>query len=278
MRFSKVFLTGTVIVIILLISIIIMNTGIGNNDVADSYKIIFLHHSTGEVIKNGEVKPIRYVGKFIRQKSSVSKWFDEYNKLNETNYIFEDQFFPKKKVYGWNNYPYDYYNIWVKNAGEKPYLDEPTLEILTKQYDMIIFKHCFPVCDIEENINQPDINSSKKRLENYKLQYQALKKKMYEFPDTKFLLWTGAARVENSLPKERALRAKEFFNWVRTEWNTPGDNIFIWDFYELETKGSLYLNPEFAKSTTDSHPNQSFAKNTFILFCERIVEVINLKN
>ena len=32
--------------------------------------------------------------------------------------------FPKPNPYGWNNYPYDYYNIWVKNAGEELYMEE----------------------------------------------------------------------------------------------------------------------------------------------------------
>ncbi len=39
----------------------------------------------------------------------------------------EEVAFPKSKPYGWNNYPYDYYNIWVNNAGPKPFMKEPTL-------------------------------------------------------------------------------------------------------------------------------------------------------
>lgn len=242
----------------------------------NEYKILFLHHSTGNRIKNAGKTPIRYVSKLIKQKSFVVKWLEEYNKRNGTHYVFEEQFFPKEKPYGWNNYPYDYYNIWVKNAGEEPYLKEPTLEILTKKYNMIVFKHCFPVGDLDEDIKQPDINSPEKRIENYKLQYNALKQKMLEFPDTKFLVWTGAARVEKSTTKERAQRTRSFFDWVRTEWDTPGDNIYIWDFYELETGGSLYLKPEYADSPTDSHPSKMFAKKAAPLLCQRIVEIIEL--
>jgi len=78
--------------------------------------------------------------------------------LNGTNYTITEQFFPRKELYGWNNYPYDYYNIWVKNAGDQPYLNEPTLEILTRQYELIIFKHCYPVSNINEDLNHPVIN------------------------------------------------------------------------------------------------------------------------
>lgn len=70
--------------------------------------------------------------------------------------------------------------------GNKP-MNEPTLEILSKKYNLIIFKHCFPVCNISEDTNHPDINSSEKRIENYKLQYIALKQKLRAFPDTNFL-------------------------------------------------------------------------------------------
>lgn len=245
-----------------------------NKNAEDQYKIIFLHHSTGEVIKNGGKRPIRFIGRFIKQKSSISKWLEKYNLSNKTNYAIDEQYFPKEEIYGWNNYPYDYYNIWVKNAGDKPYLNEPTLEILTKQYNLIIFKHCYPVSNIKEDINQPDINSSEKRIENYKLQYLALKQKLYEFPNTKFLIWTGAVQVESNSTKEQAQRAKTFFDWVRNEWDTPNDNIYIWDFYELETEGTLYLKPEFSRNPNDSHPNQSFAKRVSRLFCVRIVEVI----
>lgn len=238
------------------------------------YRILFLHHSTGDEILNGGKKPIRFIGRFFKQETSVSKWFRKYNKSHATNYRFDHQYFPKNKPYGWRNYPSDYYNIWVKHAGNIPFMTEPTLEILTKKYSLIIFKHCYPVSDIMEDIGQPSIDSSEKRLENYKLQYIALKQKMLEFPNTKFILWTGAAQVEKNSTIEKAQRAKTFFDWVRTEWDTPTDNIFIWDFYHLETEGTLFLKLEFARSPNDSHPNGSFAKKASELFCKRIIEVI----
>jgi hypothetical protein len=238
------------------------------------YKILFLHHSTGEVIKNGGVRQFPLIGRIIKRRPLMSGWFNKYNRLNDTNYVFEDMFFPGKEKYGWQNYPYDYYNIWVKHSGSRPYLNEPTLEMLTEHYSMIIFKHCYPVCNIKEDIKEPDIDSPEKRLENYKLQYIALKQKMLEFPSTKFLIWTGAAQVRNNISEESAKRAKAFFDWVRNDWYNADDNIFLWDFYELETEGTLYLKPEFASSPMDSHPNKSFAGRVYPQFCKRIIEVI----
>lgn len=248
------------------------------NNIEKQYKILFLHHSTGEIIKNGGIHQFPGIGRFINQTPLVSKWLKNYNRSNNTNYVFVDMYFPSKEKYGWKNYPYDYYNIWVKHAGNQPYLNEPTLEILTKHYNLIIIKHCYPVCNIEEDINRPDVDSSKKSLENYKLQYTALKQKMHEFPNTKFLIWTGAAQVESNISEEKAKRAKVFFEWVRKNWYSPDDNIYIWDFYELETEGTLYLKPEYASSPIDSHPNRSFARKVYKQFCKRIVEVIENHN
>jgi hypothetical protein len=259
-----------------LILFIIMVEQCANNNTTPvkESKILFLHHSTGSVIFEGRRKTISILGHTLGGKSDVPKWFAGYNKSNGTEYKITERNFPNEIPYGWSNYPYDYYNIWVKHAGDSLYMGEPTLEILTKQYKIIIFKHCYPVSDILENINKPDIDSQEKRIENYRLQYLALKKKMLEFPKTKFIVWTGAARNETQTNPGNAARAKEFFEWVRDEWDTPDDNIFIFDFESLETEGGLYLKKEYANSQGDSHPNKEFAGKAAPLFCQRIVDVI----
>jgi hypothetical protein len=242
------------------------------------YRILFLHHSTGEVILHAGETPSLLKRKLLGNRSFVSRWLDKYNKENKTNYVFENRYFPKSNLYGWSNYPYDYYNIWVKHAGDEPYKSEPTLEILTPKYDLIIFKHCYPVSDIAENSDQPNIDSETKTIDNYKLQYEALRLKMAEFPETKFLVWTGAARVETAITREQAERAKQFFDWVKSDWIANSTNIFIFDFYTQETEGLLYLKNENAQSPSNSHPGKLFARKAAELFCRRIVEVIEQNN
>lgn len=273
---TKTFLSATLIVIIgiTLFIVVKMTTNSVTSNSNRPYKIIFLHHSTGWTIYQGGKQPNILSRKLFKNRAFVPQWFQKYNQANNTNYQITEQFFPKKEPYGWSNYPYDYYNIWVKNAGPDYFMNEPTLEILTKQYDLIIFKHCFPVSNIDEDSGLPDINSPEKRLENYKLQYQALKNKFQEFPDTKFLLWTGAVQVEGKITREQALRTKEFVDWVRNEWDVQGDNVFLWDFYALETEGDLFLKQENATNPADSHPGSAFAEKAAELFCQRIVNVI----
>lgn len=252
------------------------------SDILDK-RIIFLHHSTGDIIWHGKnpsrltnmAKRInREFAEKIRKKPVLLKYFDRYNRENNKTYLIEDKIFPKASPYGWNNYPYDYYNIWVKNAGKQPYMEEPTLEILTKDYDVIIFKHCFPSSNIKPNKDTANINSNLKTLSNYKLQYRAIKEKLSEFPDTKFIVFTGAVQVKSKISEEEAERAKEFNNWVIKEWDSSSDNIYLWDLYRLQTEGGIYFKDEYAKTLNDSHPNDKFAKKAAKLFFDRIIDII----
>ena len=221
-------------------------------------RILLLHHSTGEVIWKGGVLP----------------WFENYNADNHRNYEIVEQTFPKEKPYGWKNYPYDYWNIWVNHSGANPCMGEPTLEMLVAKYDVISFKHCYPVSRVKGDTGVPDIASEEKRIENYRLQYLALKQKMLKFPATRFVVWTGAALARAATNEEQARRAREFFRWVREEWDQPGDNIFLWDLYALQTEDELYLKDEYAKVPKNSHPSREFAAMAAPLFSRRIVNVI----
>ena len=212
---------------------------------------MFLHHSTGGIIWD----------------AGVPAWFTSYNAAQGTSYAISDLGDPA----GDNN-PYDYWNVWVNHAGPTAYLGQSTLEMLTPQYDVIAFKHCFPVSDIYADTGVPDVTSPTKKTENYKLQYEALKTKLHSFPSNRFVIWTGAAELQSATSEEMALRARAFFDWVVDEWDEPGDNIYVWDFFDLETEGGIYLTPE--NGSSDSHPNATFAAEVAPLFCQRLVDVI----
>jgi hypothetical protein len=217
--------------------------------------IIFLHHSTGENIWNG----------------GVSEYFENYNDDNDTNYQISELAYPSDE-YGWENYPYDYWNLWVNHDTEDEYMGQPTLETLTTDYDVIIWKHCFPVGYIEPDDGNPDIASSTKTLVNYKLQYEALKEKMHEYPNAIFIVWTGAALIESETNSSQATRTKEFFDWVKDTWDEPDDNIYLFDFYELETEGSIYMSDAY--SAGDSHPNEAFSATVAVQFSQRVIDII----
>jgi len=259
---------------VVLLSVLVLIIGCENTeeaDMKDQTNIIFLHHSTGNRIWRGDLSKIADKLGF---NGDVNKWFDNYKKNDGKNYKINESDFPKESPYGWRNFPFDYYNIWVKNAGNKPYKDEPTLEILTTKYNVIVFKHCFPVSNIKPDLEVPDINSDTKTLANYKLQYAALKEKLLSFPDTKFVIWTPTAQVEQKTNDEEAKRADEFSEWVKTDWDVKGDNIYLWDFRELQVEGGLYFKDEYADSPTNSHPNKKFSNKVAPYFCRRLVDII----
>lgn len=241
------------------------------NKIGKSAKIIFLHHSTGKNIARGGASRLWHK---LSGAGDLDNWFSNQNSTNGTNYHLSKRIFPSSDGYGWNNYPYDYYNIWVQHAGPQPYKGEPTLEMLTSEYDVIMFKHCFPVSEIKQDDGKADIVSSKKTLANYKLQYAALKEKLHQFPNTKFIVWTGAALTEAATDRRSAQRMKEFVNWVKNDWDKEDDNIHLWDFYALETEGGLYLKDEYAASPQDPHPNRAFSSKMVGLLGQRIVDVI----
>jgi hypothetical protein len=249
-------------VVIVLAMAVTGSTGCSDSDEKevseDAMKIVFLHHSTGNKVWDGGMK----------------KWIKNYNKQNSTDYEIVERDFPARSPYGWSNYPYDYWNIWVNHAGADEFKREPTLELLTPEYDMVVFKHCYPTSNLQPDVGQPSVDSPEKRLENYVLQYNALKEKMHQFPDTKFLVWTGAAQVQAKTNEEEARRARTFFEWVKNDWDEPGDNIFVWDFFDLATKGGLFLAEEYADGPRNSHPNKKFAKMAAPDFCQRMVDVI----
>jgi len=266
----------------LLIAMVSLNSCKQKEKTSDM-NILYLHHSTGGVIWQGAKSSIiaraarkisTRLAEAVGIKAKLPSLFEQYNEENNKNYLIKDMIFPKASPYGWHNYPYDYYNIWVKHAGNEPYMEEPTLEMLTKEYQVISFKHCYPVSNIKADKDSADINSDLKTLANYKLQYAALRDKLHEFPNTKFILWTGAAQVKSAVSEDDAKRAKEFFKWVVDEWDKPGDNIHIWDLYSLETEGGLYLKEEYATSPDNSHPNGEFAAKAVQLIFNRIVDVI----
>ncbi len=228
----------------------------------DDVNIIFLHHSTGGFIWGG----------------GVSSWFETYNANNSTNYSIVDREYPKGSPYGWYNDPYDYWNIWVNHAGAEQYMEEDTLEILTQTYDVIVWKHCYSVSVIHADSygDPPDVTLNAHAVDIYQAQYNALKTKMHSFPATRFIVWTGAAKVQASEPDEEqwATRARTFAQWIINDWDEPDDNIFVFDFRQIQTNGGLYFLDEYSLGPGDSHPGYEFSDSVAPHFSQRIVDVI----
>ena len=261
-------------------------------------RVGYLHHSTGGIVWAGGLHPRAHrvwerwmpaplksladrapealkslAGDFwpAGVPDAVRRWNAEHG----TDYRIEEQNYPSTSAgYPWANYPYDYWNLWVKHRGESRDRGELNLDDLARRYDVIVFKHCFPVSRMVEDAGTASVESEAKTRDNYELQYAALKKRMREFPDKRFLVWTGAALNERGSTPEQAQRARQFFTWVKEQWDEPGDNIFVWDFYELEADARGFLDPAKASKPGNSHPSGRFARVAAPLVARRIIDVI----
>jgi hypothetical protein len=221
-------------------------------------RVAYLHHSTG-----GNV-----------WAAGVPQAIQAWNASNGKSYAITEITYPSTAGgYPWANYPYDYWNLWVNHRGASRDRGELNLDDLAA-YDVIVWKHCFPVSAIGPDGTAPSVASPEQTRANYELQYAALKARMRELPGKRFVVWTGAALVGGATDPASAERARQFFGWVKDTWDEPGDNVYVWDFHQLETGGGLYLLPGNAASTTDSHPNATFSAAVAPLVARRIVDVI----
>jgi len=225
--------------------------------VSSNARGIFLHHSTGDYVWNG----------------GVPAAMDVRNDQLGTNYVIEERNYPDNP-WPWENYPSDYYRLWIGGEGSTTDPDIHNLETLCSQYTLIIWKHCYPVTNIGPDSGSTDPSSSYKSLANYKAAYTALKQKMRSFPNNRFIVWSGAVEQQSNCSPEQAQRLKAFHDWIIGTWDEKGDNIYVFDFWQLETGGGLYLLASNAENAGDDHPNAAFCTATAPKFAERMCDVL----
>ena len=187
---------------------------------AEESRIVFLHHSTG-----GN----------LCEEGKVSQWFDDYNSIHDTSYQFLTRSYPGLKPEPMFNYPYNYWNLWVNGACQlSSQHDRPCLDKLTREYDVIIYKHCYPGSDIQKDTGFSQVDSDHKSLENYKLQYRALRDIMDGYSNTIFIIWTLPPRNRIATTQKHATRSSKFVKWVKNDFLSEDKkkhpNIFIFDF------------------------------------------------
>ena len=236
--------------------------------------ILFLHHSTGGNVYS---------------EGNVPEYIVNYNTDHGTAFTITERAYPTTP-YPWNNYPYDYWNLWLNGACDSSDPDIECLDSLAENYDIIIFKHCFPGAAVLADTGTPDISSSRKSLENYKCQYRALRDLMDSaaFADTKFIVWTLAPLHRLATNSADAARAAMFVDWVKNEWldedgGLAYDNIFVFDFWGLVAESNpspvngqvncLKYDYERSHTGSDSHPNTAANEAVGPEFAQFIIDM-----
>ncbi len=173
-------------------------------------------------------------------------------------------------------------NHWVpkftNNMNEIIRFDNLTADNLSPdaEADIIMFKSCYPNSDITSdgaNIGNPV--EAVKTLSNYRATFDSLQTLFAQHPEKKFLYITAPPLVPSATNPENAARAREFNNWVKTEFvnqyrqQTGLDNFYVFDFFDFLADSDNVLKQDFRRSENDSHPNRKgnlSATKTFMQF------------
>ena len=81
---------------VLLLGLIFQSCSRNGSSKSDEYRIVFLHHSTGDVIWRGGNSPVDIKGVTLGGNYQVPEWFDDYNKKHAKSYQIDAKNFPNK--------------------------------------------------------------------------------------------------------------------------------------------------------------------------------------
>jgi hypothetical protein len=143
------------------------------------------------------------------------------------------------------------------------------------QNDIIMFKSCFPNSDIVAEGQAPG-NASERvnTLWNYKAVFNELQEIMAKYPNKLFIYVTAPPLVPGQTKPENAKRAREFNNWVKSEYvsdytqKTGQLNLLVFDFFEVLADSSNCLKSEYRKSDDNSHPNPAGSQAATVAFID----------
>lgn len=223
-------------------------------------KVIFLHHSTGAaLIEQGGVR--------ARLTSLGYEFYDHgYNDDGLTladgssagiNYAIPDD----------NTNP-DGFNVLFAQPVHVP-PDNAYSHLL--QYDVIAFKSCFPVSDIQ----------SDDQLAEYKGYYRNVRAAIDRRRDKLFVVVTQPPLVPSATTRQDAARARAFANWLKSaEYLAGHPNMVTFDLFDLLAENNP-LSPDqnmlraaYRSPPDDSHPNARANQTIGPAFADFIAQAI----
>jgi hypothetical protein len=143
------------------------------------------------------------------------------------------------------------------------------------QNDIIMFKSCFPNSDVGAEGTAPgNASDNAKTTWNYKAVFAELQGIMAKYPNKLFIYVTAPPLVPNQTKPENAKRAREFNNWVKSEYvsdytqKTGQLNLMVFDFFDVLADKENYLKAEYRRSDADSHPNPTGGQAATVAFID----------
>jgi hypothetical protein len=220
-----------------------------------STRVIFLHHSVGAgLIEQGDVRS--------RLTDFGYEFYD--HGYNDDGLVLADGTWTGRNfdVPGDNTDPNGFADIFAQPLHDPP---DNTFSHLM-QYDVILFKSCFPVSDI----------NSDEQLDEYKSYYLSIRDRMDEYPGKIFIIVTQPPQVPAHTDVETAARARAFADWLGSdEYLSDHPNVFTFDFFDLLADPSENtLRADYRADEEDAHPNELANLTIGPLFASFIDEAV----
>jgi hypothetical protein len=235
---------------------------------------IFIHHSTGaNLLKYGKVR-----GLLKNNESNIKLWDHSYG-LIKNKYSFPLNYhtglsdFNGKALMINYDIPNDNTNPdGLEALFALPIDEDNAFTKIINNYDVIIFKSCYPITKIE----------SDEKLEVYIKNYIAIKKRIDQFPEKLFIAFTPPPYRKFLTKKEYAKRARIFSNWLKSnEFLNNSKNLRVFDFFDLlsendEAKNNFnMLKNEYCNIIPlDSHPNKKANEIIGPIFVGFLIKIV----
>ena len=227
---------------------------LGRTALAQTTRILFLHHSTGEnLIEEGDVRDgLAALG---------YEFFDHgYNddglRLADGSHTGSHFDVP-----GDNTDPDGFADIFEQPLNNPP--DNTFSHMM--EYDVIAFKSCFPASNIGDDA----------QLAQYHEYYLSIRDRMDQFPGKLFVVLTPPPQVPNNSDSEESARARSFANWLKSEEYLAGrTNVVVFDFFDLLAGEDGFLRREYRIDRNDGHPNERANREIGPVFVDFIDQAI----
>jgi len=249
------------------------------NPPAQTVKLIFIHHSTGE---NWLRDDNGGLGKVLSQNNYF---------VSDTNYGWgPDSIGDRTDIPNWTewfasgNTPTIMQAVYNESGQNSEYTrnrSDPGGE-----NTVILFKSCFPNSALEGNPNDPPSEEGELTVGHAKWVYNQILPYFQSRPDKLFIVITAPPLSDNTY----AHNARAFNNWLVNDWlrenNYPLNNVAVYDFYNVLTgpdnhhrynNGRVEHVINNQRNTTaypseDDHPNQQGNRKA----AEEFVPVLNM--
>jgi hypothetical protein len=232
-------------------------------------KALFIHHSTGaNLLKEGQIRqhlqklnpdinlwdhnynyaPFNFLP-FLDQKRGLS---NEKGEMLKTDYAIPND----------NTNPDGLHQLFQQAIDKQKKISR------VLEYDLILFKSCFPVTKITTDT----------QLEQYKSCYESMKHLFLMYPDQLFIALTPPPLRGELTKKDYALRAATFANWLNNEFIKGTENVAIFDlFHKLADPNSFTLRKEYCLAIPyDSHPNKKANEEVGLSLANFLAEKVKL--